>query len=191
MLGHQIECERCLVVAVVLRGGSGNRHVRGRLFGAAFAFGLYVIAQAVLEYVPLNLQFREQLNTSILVFDYRGYGQSHIEGTPIRPSEKQLRQDTEWGLTYLTLSRHIPPQSVIIVGSGRAPRQRTQQYCGRHGGPQKSHPHCPPRVFSCSMSHWAERRTKVTLRSSGDWSQSPSIETGSRWPHAPRTTPPG
>jgi len=57
-------------------------------------------------------------NLSVFAFDYRGYGQSHIEGIPIRPSEKQLRQDAEWALTWLTLMRHMPPQSVIIVGSG-------------------------------------------------------------------------
>jgi pimeloyl-ACP methyl ester carboxylesterase len=50
--------------------------------------------------------------------DYRGYGQSRIEGTPIRPSEKQWRQDAEWALTWLTVTRNVPPKSIAIFGSG-------------------------------------------------------------------------
>jgi len=57
-------------------------------------------------------------NLAIFAFDYRGYGQSHIEGTPIRPNEKQLRQDAEWALTWLTLTHHVTPKSIVIVGSG-------------------------------------------------------------------------
>jgi pimeloyl-ACP methyl ester carboxylesterase len=58
---------------------------------------------------------RNQL--AIFAFDYRGYGQSHIESTPIRPSEKQLRQDAEWALTWLTVTRSVPPKNIIILGT--------------------------------------------------------------------------
>ena len=50
---------------------------------------------------------------SIFAIDYRGYGQS----APSRPSEKQLRQDAEWSLTWLTLTRQIAPKSIIVFGS--------------------------------------------------------------------------
>ena len=53
-------------------------------------------------------------NLNVFAFDYRGYGQSRLE----HPSEKQLRQDAEWALTYLTLTRHIPSKAIVIFGSG-------------------------------------------------------------------------
>ena len=64
----------------------------------------------------LTALHRNQL--AVFAFDYRGYGQSQIEGTPIRPSEKQLRQDAEWALTWLTVTRSTPPKSIVIIGSG-------------------------------------------------------------------------
>jgi len=36
----------------------------------------------------------------------------------MRPSEKQLRQDAEWALTWLTVTRSIPPKKIVIFGSG-------------------------------------------------------------------------
>jgi acetyl esterase/lipase len=50
---------------------------------------------------------------NIFAIDYRGYGQS----APSRPSEKQLRQDAEWSLTWLTLTRQIAPKSIVVFGS--------------------------------------------------------------------------
>jgi pimeloyl-ACP methyl ester carboxylesterase len=56
-------------------------------------------------------------NLPIFAFDYRGYGQSQPASIPVRPSEKQLRQDAEWALTYLTLTRAIPAKNIIVFGS--------------------------------------------------------------------------
>jgi pimeloyl-ACP methyl ester carboxylesterase len=56
-------------------------------------------------------------NLSIFAIDYRGYGKS----LPIQaghPNEKQLRQDAEWALTWLTLTRNIPAKSIVVYGSG-------------------------------------------------------------------------
>jgi uncharacterized protein len=55
-------------------------------------------------------------NAGLAVFavDYRGYGQSILA----RPSEKQLRQDAEWALTWLTLTRQIPPKNIVLCGTG-------------------------------------------------------------------------
>jgi uncharacterized protein len=53
-------------------------------------------------------------NLAVFAFDYRGYGQSQ----PARPNEKQLRQDAEWALTWLTLTRSISAKSIVVYGSG-------------------------------------------------------------------------
>jgi len=55
---------------------------------------------------------RENLN--VFAIDYRGYGQSQAA----RPTEKQLRQDAEWALTWLTLTRQIPAKTIIAAGTG-------------------------------------------------------------------------
>lgn len=55
-------------------------------------------------------------NLSIFAIDYRGYGKS----LPLQaghPNEKQLRQDAEWALTWLTLTRNIPAKNIVIYGS--------------------------------------------------------------------------
>jgi pimeloyl-ACP methyl ester carboxylesterase len=52
-------------------------------------------------------------NLNVFAIDYRGYGQSQ----PVRPSEKQLRQDAEWALTWLTVTRNIPAKQILIAGS--------------------------------------------------------------------------
>ena len=51
---------------------------------------------------------------TVFAIDYRGYGQSQ----PGHPSEKQLRQDAEWALTWLTQIRQIPIQGIVVYGSG-------------------------------------------------------------------------
>jgi pimeloyl-ACP methyl ester carboxylesterase len=51
---------------------------------------------------------------NVLVFDYRGYGQSKFE----RPSEARWRQDATWALDYLTGTRHIDPHSIVAMGIG-------------------------------------------------------------------------
>jgi pimeloyl-ACP methyl ester carboxylesterase len=51
---------------------------------------------------------------NVLVFDFRGYGQSQFE----HPTEARWRQDATWALDYLTGTRHIDPHSIVIVGNG-------------------------------------------------------------------------
>ena len=55
-----------------------------------------------------------QAGLNVLAFDYRGYGQSVFK----HPSEANWRQDAEWALEYLTGTRHVHPQSIVVVGSG-------------------------------------------------------------------------
>jgi uncharacterized protein len=51
---------------------------------------------------------------NVLAFDYRGYGQSQF----VRPSEVHLRQDAEWAIQYLTGTRHVAPQAIVLDGTG-------------------------------------------------------------------------
>ena len=51
---------------------------------------------------------------NVLAFDYRGYGQSQF----VRPSEAHWRQDAEWAIQYLTGTRHIAPQAIVLDGTG-------------------------------------------------------------------------
>jgi pimeloyl-ACP methyl ester carboxylesterase len=55
---------------------------------------------------------------SVFAIDYRGYGKSQPIQTAGHPNEKQLRQDAEWALTWLTLTRNIPAKSIVVYGSG-------------------------------------------------------------------------
>jgi hypothetical protein len=55
---------------------------------------------------------RQHLN--VFAIDYRGYGQS----LPAKPSEKQLRQDAEWALSWLTITRNIPAGTILVYGIG-------------------------------------------------------------------------
>jgi pimeloyl-ACP methyl ester carboxylesterase len=51
---------------------------------------------------------------NILAFDYRGYGQSQF----VRPSEAHWRQDAESALEYLTATRHVDADSIVLDGEG-------------------------------------------------------------------------
>jgi len=51
---------------------------------------------------------------SIFAIDYRGYGQSQF----IHPSEARWREDAESTLGYLTETRHIPANTIVLVGRG-------------------------------------------------------------------------
>jgi pimeloyl-ACP methyl ester carboxylesterase len=53
---------------------------------------------------------------AVFAVDYRGYGQSQ-PAVP-HPTEKQLRQDAEWSLTWLTLTRNIPARQIVVAGTG-------------------------------------------------------------------------
>ena len=50
---------------------------------------------------------------TVFAIDYRGYGQSQ----PGHPSERQLRQDAEWALAWLSQTRHVPAQSIVVYGT--------------------------------------------------------------------------
>ncbi len=51
---------------------------------------------------------------NVLAFDYRGYGQSQF----VRPSETHWRQDAEWALAYLTGTRHVAADTIVLDGTG-------------------------------------------------------------------------
>ena len=57
-------------------------------------------------------------NLAIFAIDYRGYGKSLPMQSAGRPNERQLCQDAEWALTWLTLTRNIPAKSIVVFGSG-------------------------------------------------------------------------
>jgi len=49
---------------------------------------------------------------SVFAFDYRGYGKSQFA----HPSEARWREDAESALGYLTGTRHIPANTIVLVG---------------------------------------------------------------------------
>lgn len=51
---------------------------------------------------------------NVLDFDYRGYGESQFA----RPSERNLRQDAEWALDYLTGTRQTDTRTIVLDGTG-------------------------------------------------------------------------
>lgn len=54
------------------------------------------------------------VGVNVLAFDYRGYGQSQF----VRPSEAHWREDADWALQYLILTRHINPARIVLDGTG-------------------------------------------------------------------------
>ena len=54
------------------------------------------------------------LGINVFVFDYQGFGKS----TGAHPTERQATQDTLAAWSYLTDTRHIASQSIIVYGSG-------------------------------------------------------------------------
>lgn len=54
----------------------------------------------------------------LFAIDYRGYGQSEPLLTNGHPHERQLRQDAEWSLTWLTVTRQVPAANILVYGSG-------------------------------------------------------------------------
>jgi pimeloyl-ACP methyl ester carboxylesterase len=53
-----------------------------------------------------------QAGVNILAFDYRGYGQSKFA----RPSEARWLEDAGSALDYLTATRHIDPDTILVCG---------------------------------------------------------------------------
>jgi uncharacterized protein len=54
------------------------------------------------------------LGLAVFTFDYRGYGQSEAG----RPSEARMLEDAKWALDWLTGTKHIPAEKVVLYGSG-------------------------------------------------------------------------
>ena len=81
-----------------------SRYTAIYLHGASGNLGNSVDALERLHSAGLN----------VLAFDYRGYGKSQF----IRPSEAHWREDADSALQYLTGTRHIAPQAIVLVGSG-------------------------------------------------------------------------
>jgi hypothetical protein len=52
------------------------------------------------------------LGLNMLAFDYRGYGQSEFQ----RPSEARWREDAESALDYLTATRHLAANTIVLDG---------------------------------------------------------------------------
>jgi uncharacterized protein len=49
---------------------------------------------------------------NVFAFDYRGYGQSQFA----RPSENHLQQDADSALAYLTATRHLAANTIVLFG---------------------------------------------------------------------------
>jgi fermentation-respiration switch protein FrsA (DUF1100 family) len=58
-----------------------------------------------------NLVELHRLGLSVFLFDYRGYGRSSG-----KPSEEGLYQDALAAYAYLTETRQIPPQQIVLFG---------------------------------------------------------------------------
>src|SRR5215813_1379118 len=59
-----------------------------------------------------NLRFLYQMGLSVFLFDYRGYGKSQN----IRPTEQGLYEDASGAYDYLTRTRKIRPERVVLFG---------------------------------------------------------------------------
>jgi len=59
-----------------------------------------------------DLATLHKIGVNILAFDYRGYGQSQF----VHPSEASWHEDAEWALHYLTATRHVPADTIILNG---------------------------------------------------------------------------
>ncbi|MEL6930351.1 MAG: alpha/beta hydrolase [Cyanobacteria bacterium J06600_6] len=53
-----------------------------------------------------------QLEVSVLLIDYRGYGQSSLKA----PNEARVYEDAEAGWKYLTQTRKMPPEKIFVYG---------------------------------------------------------------------------
>ena len=63
------------------------------------------------DLVDLALTFHS-LGLSVLLIDYRGYGKS----SPVFPNETRVYQDAEAAWQYLTDTRQIKPENIIVYG---------------------------------------------------------------------------
>jgi hypothetical protein len=58
-----------------------------------------------------DVSLLRSLGLNVLIFDYRGYGQSQGE-----PSEEGTYQDAEAAWRWLVEDRHVPPETIIVLG---------------------------------------------------------------------------
>ena len=59
-----------------------------------------------------DLAFLHSIGLNVFAFDYRGYGQSQFD----HPSETNSLADANFALNYLTQTRHILPNAIIVEG---------------------------------------------------------------------------
>jgi hypothetical protein len=59
-----------------------------------------------------DLTFLHAVGLNVFAFDYRGYGQSK----PAHPSEALCLEDAGSALNYLTETRHLPPNTIVVTG---------------------------------------------------------------------------
>ena len=63
------------------------------------------------EEISWNLEAMQKLECSVLLINYRGYGQSQGQ-----PSEQQLKSDALWLLDNISKQQNIPLERVILMG---------------------------------------------------------------------------
>ncbi len=68
------------------------------------------------------------IGVNVLAFDYRGYGQSRFA----RPSEVRWREDAESALKYLTGTRHIPANTIVLDGDALGANLALQTAADHH-----------------------------------------------------------
>ncbi|MBN9614626.1 MAG: hypothetical protein BGO25_17590 [Acidobacteriales bacterium 59-55] len=54
------------------------------------------------------------LGINVFAFDYRGYGQS----AKVHPSQQRMTEDADSAWQYLTQSRGVPPERIVLYGTG-------------------------------------------------------------------------
>jgi pimeloyl-ACP methyl ester carboxylesterase len=59
-----------------------------------------------------DIAFLHSVGLNVFAFDYRGYGLSQ----PSHPSEAHWLEDAACALTYLTQTRHMPPNAILLDG---------------------------------------------------------------------------
>ncbi len=65
-----------------------------------------------------TLAFFHRQGLAVFAIDYRAYGESALLHSGSHPSEKQFRQDAEWSLSWLTVTRQLNPARIVVAGSG-------------------------------------------------------------------------
>ncbi|WP_158751979.1 alpha/beta hydrolase [Acidobacterium sp. S8] len=70
--------------------------------------------QGSLSDTVAQLETLHGLGINLFAFDYRGFGKS----ANLHPSESSLNQDADAAMSYLSGTRHLPPHSILLYGSG-------------------------------------------------------------------------